>query len=642
MDRLPKELFALTFSYLTQREKLQCALVNRHWYEKIKQLGVLFSPLIFLYGYLKVQEAMEYFERHPDMAHQINHLIYNDRSSPDDGQFIRFPVLFNNVKTLEFKVEATVDIGELSVREGENGVSKFQTWSSTLRSIVEVNMCIHPLTSYILNKPCLHLTSLSLQYYEPRYYNNLWESDAKATKDELITNLKHASQLISLTLIGVHLTMHDFELIHQKLPALKKLILHKFTFRLNDMLDYPYADAQQVLDTSNAIIVANPATAPSLEHLEILMFYDNYLEFQDPEVTFAWLKYIGNKYESLLHFTLSFVTDNLLHTMYDQKLSEEHLLPILNANSKMEAFDFPFTPITPDMVRLMDANGAQLKHVAISAYLDDLESQLDALAQSKQRHSITSVKIALHDSTEFDADGQVSSYGGTNPQPVIDTHGSFITKPLKHFSKLTHLDVNTDKPIVSIAWLPKFLEYFKHLVSVRLNRFFYAEVFGSQPFVESHVKDISLTTFIFPRVLALEPCCEKFSKMLRLCPDLESFAIESYFFGLFPQINVEFFGGSYYALPEDEDQHRSQRMITLKFDFRQNKKLKKIKLDFSGKDLYICVYRNNNKHCTLYQAQRDKGGKLAKIKRFEPTTEYYAALYLNDNPVVINNMLIKD
>ncbi|KAK4509159.1 tRNA(Ser) Um(44) 2'-O-methyltransferase [Mucor velutinosus] len=640
MDRLPKELYALIFSHLTQQEKLQCVLVNRRWYKKIMQLGVLFSPLMFLYDHPQVLEAMEYFERHPDMAHQINELIYNDRDSPDDEQFVRFPVFFNNLKTLKFKVEASADIGKLPVLEGEDAVLRFQIWSSTLRSLTEVNMCIHPLTSYILSKPCHHLTSLSLQYYEPHYYNNLWETNVKGTKDKLIANLKNASQLTSLTLIGVHLTMYDFELIHQKLPALKKLILHKFTFRLNDTLDYPYANPQQVLDSGNAVIFADPAPAPSLEHLEILMFYDDNLEFQDAEVTFEWLKYFGKKYESLLHFTLSFVTDDLQHTMYDKQLSEEHLLPILRANTKMETFDFPFTPITPDMVGIMDANGTQLKRVVVSAYLDDLESQLKALAQSDQRNSITSVKITLHDSTEFDPDGQAAVYDGRKPRPVLDTYGDFITKPLKHFPKLTHLDVNGDKQIISVAWLPKFLAYFKHLTSLRLHNILYTEAFGSQPFVESHVKDINLDNFVFPSVLALEPCCEQLSKMLRLCPHLESFAIESCFFGLFPQEDVEVFGGSYYALPEDEDEHRSQRMITLKLDFRQNKKLKKIDLDFSDKYLYVCVYRNNDTHYTLYQAQMDKGGKLAKVKRSVPTTEYYATLYLNDSPVTINNTLI--
>ncbi|KAF1798015.1 hypothetical protein V8B55DRAFT_1550833 [Mucor lusitanicus] len=645
MDRLPKELFALTFSYLTQQDKLECVLVNRHWYEKIMQLGVLFSPLKLLGDYFKTLRALEYFEQHPEMAHQISELIYHDHDSPDDEQFVRFPSFFKNLKALEFKSGTRVDIGEFPVRgEGEDNaiISRFQTWSSTLRSIREVNMCTSPLTSYILGRPCLHLTSLVLHYYEPCYYNNLWETDVKATKDKLITNLKHATQLTSLTLTGVHLTMHDFELIHQKLPALKKLILHNFTFRLNDTFDYPYENAQQVLESGKAILVTDPAPAPSLQHLEILMFYDNNLEFQDAEVTFAWLTYFGKKYDSLSHFILSFDTDDLQHTMYDKKLSEEHLLPILKGNSKMETFDFPFTPITPDMVRIMDANGTQLKHVVVSAYLDDLESQLTALAQSKQRHSITSVKITLHDSTEFDPDGKASSYDGRKPQPVLDTYGDLITKPLKQFSKLTHLDVNGDKEIVSIAWLPKFLEYFKHLASVRLHNIHYAEAFGSQPFAESLVKHINLNVLIFPSVLALEPCCEQLSKMLRLCPDLKTFTVESSFFGLFPHEEVEVFGGSYYALPEDEDQHRSQRMITLKLDFRQNKKLEKIDLDFSDNYLYVCVYRNNNRQYTLYQAQEDDGGKLAKVRRPVPTTEYYATLYLNDNPVIINNTLIKD
>ncbi|KAL9554969.1 hypothetical protein MBANPS3_002571 [Mucor bainieri] len=639
MDRLPKELFAIIFLYLTQQDKLQCILVNRQWYKKIQQLGVLFSPLLLLHDHHKLLDAMEYFKHHPNMAHQISQIIYHDRDPPNNEQFVKFPVLFSNLKAFEFKLETFVDIGELSLYEERDGdvVSRFQAWSSTLHSIAEANMCIHPLTSYLLSRPCLHLTSLSLQYYEPHYYNNLWETDVKATKDNLIAHLSNASQLTSLALIGVHLTMHDFELIHQKLPALKRLTLHKFTFRLNDTLDYPYADAQQVLDAGNAIIVADPAPpASSLEHLEIRMFYDNNLEFQDAEVTFEWLKYLGKKYDSLLHFTLGFLTDDLQHTMYDKKLSEEHLLPILKANPNMETFDFPFTPITPEMVHIMDANGTQLKRIVVSAYLCDLESQLNALAESKQRESITSVKITLHDSAEFDPDGQASPYDGMNPPPPFDTHGDFITKPLRRFPKLTDLDVNGDKQIVSVAWLPKFLEHFKHLVSVRLHHIFYAEAFGSQPFVESHVKDINLNVFIFPSVLALEPCCEQLSSMLRLCPDLENFAIESFFFGLYPHEEVEVFGGSYYALPEDEDQHRSQRMITLKLDFRQNKKLKKIDLDFSDKDL------NNSKQYTLYQAQRDSGGKLAKVRRSVPTTEYYATLYLNENPVIINNTLIRE
>ncbi|CAO0799512.1 unnamed protein product [Mucor circinelloides] len=639
MDRLPKELNALVFSYLTQQEKLECLLVSKYWNEKIKQLGVLFSPLMLLYDYFKLQEAMEYFEHHPDMAHQINDLIFSDRNAPDDELFVRFPVLFSNLKTLEFRVLSCADIGQLSVRGGD-AVSKFQTWSSTLRSITEANMSTNPLASYILSKPCLHLTSLALEYYEPRYYNNLWENDVKTTKDKLIANLKNASKLTSLTLTGVHLTMHDFELIHQKLPSLKKLVLHNFTFRLNDTMEYPYANAQQVLDSGNAIIASDPAPAPSLEHLEILMFYDNNLEFQDAEVTYEWLKYFGKKYTGLRHFTMSFVTDDLQHTMYDKQRCEELVLPIIRSNPKLETFDYPFAPITTDMIDVMDANGTQLKNVVISAYLDDLESQLNALAASNQKNSIKSVKITIHDDVEFDADGEVGSFSGHGAQPVLDTYGEHITKPLKQFTQLNHLDVNADKQNISITWLPKFLEEFKHLRTARLHHIFYAESFGSQPFVESHVRYINLSIFIFPSVLALEPCCEQLSKMLRLCPDLEIFSIESFFFGLYPHEDVEVFGGSYYALPEYEDEHRSQRKVTLKLDFRQNTKLRRIDLDFSDKDLYICVYRNNDKHYTLYQAQRDEGGKLAKVNRPVPTTEYYATLYLNDNPITINNTLI--
>ncbi|CAO3606788.1 unnamed protein product [Mucor fragilis] len=442
MDRLPEELYALIFLHLKQREKLQCLLVNRYWYEKIKLLGSLFSPLMLTHDHHKLEEAVEYFENQPNMAHQINDLVYCGREAPDDPLFVRFPVLFDNLKTLVFKVKGYIDMSELTVRQGKDVVSKFQTWSSTLRSITEANTTPIPLTSYILSHSCPHLTSVSLEYYKPSYYNNLWESSVKATKDTLIANLTNAAQLKSLKLIGVHLTMHDFELIHQKLPALKELVLHKFTFRLNDTLDYPYDNVQHVLDSGNAIIVADPAPAPSLEHLEVLMFYDNDLEFQDAKVVFAWLTYIGKKYKSLVHFTLSFLTDDLQHTLPDAHLSKDYLLPILKANPRMETLDFPFALIDPDMVRIMDASGMQLKRIVISAHLDSLEYQLNALAESKQRNSIASVRITLRDDAEFDPDGQPVVDDDQLPRPLIDRYGEFITKPLERFPELTHLDLN--------------------------------------------------------------------------------------------------------------------------------------------------------------------------------------------------------
>lgn len=643
MDQLPKELYALVFSHLTQREKLQCLLVNRHWYEKIKQVGNLFSPLTLIHDHHKLEKAIKYFENQPNMAHQINNLIYDGREAPNDELFVKLPVLFGNLKTLDFKVQHGVNISNLIVRQGKDAVSKFQTfWSSTLRSIRETNTTTHPLTSYILSHPCLHLTSVSLEYYEPHFYNNLWESDTKATKDTFIANLTNAAQLTTLKLIGVHLTMRDFELIHQKLPALKELVLHKFTFRLNDTLDYPYDNAQHVLDSGNAVIVADPAPAPSLEHLEILMFYDNDLEFQDAQVVFAWLPYLGKKYKNLIHFTLSFLTDHLQHTLYNAQLCQEHLLPILEANSKMETFDFPLAPIAPEMARIMDASGMQLQRIAISAQVYSLGRQLSALAESKQRSSISSVRITLRDDANFDPDGRLAVYEDQLPQPLINI-GDFITRPLERFSELTHLDLNGEREIISITWLPKFMKCFKHLVSVRLDHIFYTELFGSQPFVESHVKDISLQQFSFYSVPTLERCCEQLSKMLRLCPDLESFAIKYSFYGLDPYGNVDYLKQILYDDPllENKDQHDVlKRAAPLKLDFRQNTKLKKIYLDASKEDLYVCVYRNNDKHCTLYQAPAKGRGRLTKISKSR--NGYHATLYLNSNPVTINSTLIMD
>lgn len=634
MDRLPKELCALIFQYLTQKQKLECLLVNKYWHEKIKQLGVLFSPLYFFNDPFKLHDAMEYFENHRDMAHQISKLVYSDRHPPEDGIFVRLPVLFNNLKVFEFETLSSA----ASIISKHGFTSSLKTWSSTLRFIKESNLCNVPLTKFITNVPCPYLTHLSLKYYEPHWHNNLWERNTKETKDKLIANFKNTSNLRSLTLDGVHLTMQDFELIHQRLPKLRKLVLQNFTFRLNDTLDYPYESPQDVLDSNNAIIITDPLPAPSLEHLEILLFYDNNLEFQQVEVTHQWLKYIAKKYKSLKHFTLSFVTDDRQHAMYDQQPCEELVLPIISANPNLQTFEFPFAPISENMVRVMDASGARLKSTEISAYFNDLESQLNLLAESNQKESIESVKITIHDDVEFDPDGEISSFSGSGPQPTLDTYGGLITRPLKQFSHLKHLNVNGDKQNISITWLPKFLEEFKGLDSIRLHHIFYAESFGSQPFVESHVKFIDLNIFIFPSVLALEPCCEQLCKMLRLCPDLQIFTMESFFFGLYPHDEVEVFGGSYYALPEYEDGHRAERKITMKLDFRQNKKLKNINLDFSDKYLYICIYRNNEKNYTLYQSDH---GKFSKVRKSVPKTEYYATLYLNDNPVLINNQLFK-
>ncbi|CEP17520.1 hypothetical protein [Parasitella parasitica] len=640
MNRLPKELYALIFLYLTQEEKLECLLVSRYWYEKIKQLGVLFSPLVIQYDYFKLYRAIEYFDSHHDMAHQISEFVFNDHHPPEDSLFVKLPVLFNNLKVLDYQVGSSSDVGRLSGLGAGSFLSNLKKWSSKLRAIKEVNLCKKPLTSYIISVPCLYLTRISLKYNEPHWNNNLWEAAEKATKNKLITDLKNASSLESLTLDGVHLTMHDFELIHRKLPRLKKLILQNFTFRLNETLDYPYADVQHVLDSNNAIIVDDPAPVSSLEHLEILMFYDNNLEFQDVKVTHQWLKYLGKKYSGLTHFTLGFVTDDLQHTMYEKQPCEELVLPIIQSNPNLKAFAFEFAPISAKMIGIMDANGTQLESVVISAYLQDLESQLSVLADSNQKNTIQKVKITIHDNVEFDPDGEIGSFSGHGSQPTLDTYGKFITGPLKQFPCLTHLDVNGDKQNISIAWLPKFLEEFKHLESVRLHHLFYAESLGSQPFEQSHVKDINLHIFIFPSVLALEPCCEQLCKQLRLCPDLETFSIESFFFGLYPHEEVEVLGGSYYALPEYEDERRSERKVTMKLDFRQCKKLKRINLDFSDKYLYVCVYRNDEKKYTLYQAQRDENGRLAKVRKAVPTTEYYATLYLNDNPVYVNNTLI--
>ncbi|KAI8635972.1 hypothetical protein BD408DRAFT_426899 [Parasitella parasitica] len=640
MDRLAKELYALIFSYLTQEEKLECLLVNRYWYEKIKQLGVLFSPLVIQHNYFKLHRAMEYFDSHPDMAHQISEFVFNDHHPPEDKLFIKLPVLFNNLKVLDYQVQSSSDVGRLSGPGAGSFISNLKTWSSTLRAITEVNLCKKPLTSYIMSAPCLYLTSLSLKYYEPHWNNNLWEREEKAAKDRLIMDLRNTSNLRSLTLDGVHLAMRDFELIHQKLPRLKKLTLKNYTFRLNETLDYPYVDVQHVLDSNNAVIVDDPEPVSSLEHLEILMFYNNDLEFQDVKVTHQWLKYLGKKYSGLNHFTLGFITSDLQHTMYEKQPCEELVLPIIQQNPNLKAFAFEFAPISANMVSIMDANGTQLESVVVSAYLQDLESQLSALAESNQKNSIQKVKITIHDDVEFDPDGEIGSFSGNGPQPTLDTYGEFITGPLKQFSHLTHLDVNGDKQNISITWLPKFLEKFKYLESVRLHHIFYAESLGSQPFVESHIKDINLNILIFPSVLALEPCCEQLCKQLRLCPDLETFSIESFFFGLYPHEEVEVLGGSYYALTEYEDEHRSERKVTMKLDFRQCTKLKRINLDFSDKDLYICIYRNNENKYTLYQAQRDENGKLAKVRKAVPTTEYYATLFLNDNPVYVNNTLI--
>lgn len=621
MERLPKELYASISSHLTQGEKIECLLVSRHWYKMMKESGVLFSRLLFLNDSTKLEDAIKYFQKHPDMSYQINEAVYCNKCAPSQELLVQLPILFANLKNLKFWIQAGI---ACCLPDAHSFIPNAQkNWSSALRSLTEVYICNTPLTSFIVDVPCPYLTSLSLQYYEPHYQNNLWESHDKGTKDKLIGNLNNTSNLESLTLQGVHLTMHDFELIHQRLPKLKKLVLRDFTFRLNDTHNYPYENTQQVLNSDDAIIIRNPEHAPLLEHLEILMFYDNSLEFQDENITYEWLKYISKKYSGLRHFTLSFVTVDLQHTMYDKQLSEELVLPIIQSNPNLKTFEYAFAPISVNMLHLMDANGTRLQSIVVPTYLDHLGPQLNALTQSKQKNSIDTVKIIIRDDIDSDADSQVVTYAGRDTQLILDKYCQFITNPLRQCTRLRHLNVRGDWKSICITWLQSFLKEFRQLESISFYNVLYVESFGDQPFVESRVRHIHLDEIVFPSIFEVESFCKQSCQMFGLCPDLEIFSIES----------------SYYEY--DDKENTTGRKVALKLDFRQNKKLKRINLHFRLRDRYVCIYRNNESNYTLYQTQCVGKERFIKIGEELPEVKCYVALYLNDTPVYINNKLIR-
>lgn len=616
MESLPNEILVMITSHLGPDERLQCALVCKHWY-----IGLLYGNL---YEFLKFtsteqcQEAIDYFNAQSNnIKRRITELklICNYDAATLAHEFPNIEKLvwtdehYSSKDLMRPTIDADFD-------------KRIQNWKR-IREITEANWH-YPITRALLksSETAFNITYIDLSFHNRpdrcHYFSSYHQVRA------LIPHLRNAKNLSFLRLRDVYLTLQDMEEIHEEdTPSLRVIELKSVKIKLkND-------DQQTTLQNRywKDVKVHVKQYCHRVLHLNIELAHDlGDFDGEHRPLT-MWLRYIGIKYTNLTHFYINMdhIADTHAMELYYQKP-----LLVSKAFSKwknLAVLDMEIAPLTRSLMKAIDSSKIQLKEVTI--YFSDMSShiQLEAITKSNQRSSIELLNVKAKRSI------------------LKHSHeGLYLVQLVRSLSCLRKLNLNgpcsrLDPQHNGLYEDILLLEILKHvstsLLSLTCFGIFIANVHMDDifQFHQSRISDTEFPTPSLPFRSSLEDLnivqCKIYnekeadainntlSSTLEGCPSLNHFQ--------FTTANTDFTAASF-------NSPSSRRVSSIELDFLNQHWLDQMEIDISGENIYEVVDQDGQQKWYL---QHNYGEAFVEIpkplsqKRKYPSLTLRGSIHLN-------------
>lgn len=358
----PYEIFDKVSYYLTNKQKGICQTVCRSW-------RTLFTPSQYRHVHVRGRRQFSQF---------YNTLLlgivgyYVRRLSVDDvymtaQELKSLPSLCPNLVALSFNGKS-MDAS----RPLENGANNdnslevpFSQWTQ-LRRLTELQDLT--VTNHLLhasNSPLSSLTHLSIRFNQ------------HSSKADFISSLHKATDLISLSLDSLVLSISDMEIIHKVCPNLQKLRL----------INAELAPIGSTVEEKRAVAALNRyKPAKSMKTFEFQNSRDLYENYE-------WLYYFASKYVNLVNlelwcaYSVSTPSPETPPTMADLEERYGALARIGMTCQNLKSAKFFNVTMNHWFFEVLDSVGTQLYNIALGDMTDNTIDLLQCLGASKQNVS---------------------------------------------------------------------------------------------------------------------------------------------------------------------------------------------------------------------------------------------------------------
>jgi hypothetical protein len=359
MNCVPVEVLSQIFTKLDFKDKLECMLVCRSWYNTLDQYTLLcrFS----VKSYRKFKDMLTLF---PHRATQVEYLTVYHYFKPylDKGELFN---MFPNLREISFNTDSRLRVPPFYTAK------PFQ-FLHAICKLEKIKDFGYELVSQLaMSNLCINLKSIDLNFRKSRKFR---EFEDFITANNVVSQLKNMPVLKELSMAGIGFKLMDLEIMHINLPSLKRLCLKS---------------AHQI----SGEIPRDVVPASLITELEVKIE-----EAEDRDTRIQFYKYIGNKYPSLkkpifdAYFYLLDHGEDIIPYIYN-----EGIFPLCQKiGSQVDTFLFSHYYDGSDAFRKFDDYGMKLKELTIEmSWRDEDDPFIEELVRSQQSKYIQ--KLSLWD-----------------------------------------------------------------------------------------------------------------------------------------------------------------------------------------------------------------------------------------------------
>jgi hypothetical protein len=345
MSHIPSEIGQKIFTQLSLADRLECTLVCRHWWRILDGCCLFYSIEIKTSNNL-FSRFMEMIEKFPDYANQVEELlIVGSLWSLVNRR--RFCDLFPNMRSIQLLWNDRY----VKYRTYFEGPMVTRRSTSKVKHISDSVYCEYA-SQMLSSNLCSQLSTLCLNF-----------CDTSISCATIVHQLKDMPVLQELHLQTARLSVANMEMIHHRLPSVKKL----------GLLDIYTLSSKTPLD----II---PTT--SIKEISVSFYETN--EYQS---LCQWYQYMTDKYTNVTKWDLPrtyvwyAIEDEQIEQVYENGFLEFLKL----VGPKQEELTFDRVPDTINVFQLLDDSGSRIKKFTFT-HCDSFTIQYELLESGQAKH----------------------------------------------------------------------------------------------------------------------------------------------------------------------------------------------------------------------------------------------------------------
>jgi hypothetical protein len=354
MNRVPVEVLREIFTKLDSKDKLECMLVCRFWYDTLDQFTLLCRFSLKNHRFPKFKDMLTLF---PHRATQVEYLTVNHRLKPylDKGELCN---MFPNLREISFNIDSRRRAPQIHTAKP----FQFLHAICKLEKIKDFGGCeLAP--QLAMSNLCINLKSLELDFRD---------FITAGTANNVVSQLKNMPVLKELSMTGIEFKLMDLEIMHSNLPSLKRLCLESA---------YPISGE----------IPRDVVPASLITELEVKI-----KEAETQHTRIQFYKYVGNKYPSLKNPIFDDFLDlteegtDIIPCIYN-----EGIFPLYQKiGSQVDTFLFSHYYDGLDAFRKFDDYGMKLKQLTIEmSWRFEDDPFIEELVRSQQSNYIQKLTL---------------------------------------------------------------------------------------------------------------------------------------------------------------------------------------------------------------------------------------------------------